>query len=151
MLQLRILCAIAAGGLAVSAASAAPTAGFQPNHTEELLAAAGFQAVPANTPERAAQLGSLDPHRLIAQPNGATFTYVYADPQGCQCLYMGDSQDVQAFEQLTSKERIAHEYANAAAARDTAAFDWDLWGPYPGWAWAGPVFIHGGFGGHRHH
>lgn len=141
MLTLAALLGMAAPALASDA--------FQPNRTEELLSAAGFQAVPANTPERAAQMAMLTPHKVLAQPNGASFTFVYADPKGCNCLYMGDSSDMQAYERLVSQERTSEGIANAEAIRAETLLDWPAWGPFGGWAWAGPVFIHGG--GHVGH
>jgi hypothetical protein len=87
---------------------------------EQLLTAAGFQAVPANTDARHQELVALPAGRLIAQPHGNGFTYVLADPRGCDCLYIGDA-----------------DYR-------LSAMNWNLWGPYRDWNWSGPIFIHGG-------
>jgi hypothetical protein len=55
-------------------------------HKEALLEDAGFKETPANTPERQALLTSLPARQIVARAYG---TYVYADPQVCNCLYVG--------------------------------------------------------------
>ena len=58
--------------------------------TGMLLEDAGFRMREANTPQKMAQLRKLTPHRLIArQKNGVPY-YLYADPDDCQCLFIGD-------------------------------------------------------------
>src|SRR4051812_43538760 len=56
---------------------------------EPALTAAGFEARPADTPEKLAMLRSLPPGRVLAQPQHGERRYVYADPAGCVCLYVG--------------------------------------------------------------
>lgn len=129
----------------------AQTRPVKPDRTERLLSAAGFEAIPANTPERAAELASLKPNRIVAQPNGGGFTYVYADPDGCNCLYMGDAADYSTYQKLALNQRIAQQNADAASDARFASFNWGLWGPYPRWGWAGPIFVHGGFHGGGEH
>ncbi len=44
----------------------------------------------ANTPQKMERLRSLTPHKLIArQKNGVPY-YLYADPDDCKCLFIGD-------------------------------------------------------------
>lgn len=57
------------------------------------LAAAGFTARPANTPERIAMLQRLPPNHFARLVRGSRITYVYADPLDCSCLYVGSQQD----------------------------------------------------------
>lgn len=101
--------------------------------TEQLLAAAGFQMEPADTPERQAELATLPPHQLLMQTlqvGGTPATgYVYADPDHCHCLFVGDAKAYQAFQQLAVQKRIADEYLQAAALNENAAFEWNHWGP----------------------
>jgi hypothetical protein len=61
----------------------------QVQNKEDMLAAAGFKAVPANTPQRQASLAKLPPHRFVHQMRNNTMIYVYADPTICDCLYVG--------------------------------------------------------------
>ena len=58
--------------------------------TENSLAQAGFQAVPANTPARQAALVKLQPHKFSMQVRDSKVQWVYADPTMCHCLYVGD-------------------------------------------------------------
>lgn len=138
--------ALAAAALPLGASAMAAKS---PSRTEQLLSAAGFDAVPANTPGRQAELASLPRHRLIAQPNGGSFTYVYADPSGCDCLYLGDADNYQEYQRLALKQRLAQQKADAADAYRFGSLNWDLWGPYAGWAWQGPIFVH--YGDHFGH
>jgi hypothetical protein len=57
-------------------------------HTENLLSAAGFRTVIANTPQRQQQLKVLPPNKVtLVQRNGQNY-YVYADPTNNQA-YVG--------------------------------------------------------------
>jgi hypothetical protein len=117
---------------------------------EQLLIAAGFQQVPANTPARQQELATLMPGRLVAQPNGAGFTYIMADPQGCGCLFLGDATDYQQYQSLTVQKKIAQQNADAARS---ASLNWNNWGPFDSWGWNGPHFVHfhGGHQGDGHY
>jgi hypothetical protein len=112
--------------------------------TEQMLTAAGFQIRPADTPEKQAQLATLPPHRLLTERNDASggpqLGYIYADPEGCHCAFVGDARAYQAFQQLAMQKRIADEHLRAAQMEQNAAMDWawgpGFWGPEP------PIIIH---------
>jgi hypothetical protein len=93
--------------------------------TEQLLAAAGFQAKPADTPEKLANLRAMPPRQLVSQAKEGKFVYSYADPDYCQCLYVGGPQEYSAYQRLAVKQEIAQEQLDAS-------MDWDMWGP---WLW----------------
>ena len=93
--------------------------------TEQFLAAAGFQAKPAETPEKLTNLRPMPPRKLVSQSKDGKFVYSYADPNYCQCLYAGGSTEYSAYQRLAIKKEIAQE-------RRDAAMDWDMWGP---WLW----------------
>jgi hypothetical protein len=93
--------------------------------TEQLLAAAGFQAKPADTPEKLANLRAMPPRQLVSQAKEGKFVYSYADPDYCQCLYVGGPQEYSAYQRLAVKKEIAQEQLDAS-------MDWDMWGP---WWW----------------
>jgi hypothetical protein len=58
--------------------------------TGMLLEDSGFKMREANTPQKMERLRSLTPHKLIArQKNGVPY-YLYADPDDCKCLFIGD-------------------------------------------------------------
>jgi hypothetical protein len=93
--------------------------------TEQLLAAVGFQAKPAETPEKLTNLRTMPPRQLVSQAKDGNMVYTYADPDYCQCLYVGGPKEYSAYQRLAVENKIAQE-------RLDAAMDWDMWGP---WLW----------------
>lgn len=100
------------------------------NH-EDLLAAAGFTARPANTPQRQLALQTLPADRMVRHQRGDRFVYLYADPVVCDCLYIGDQTAYGRYQQELLQRRIAQENIEAAQLNENAAWDWSFWGP--GW------------------
>ena len=93
--------------------------------TEQLLAAAGFQAKPAETPEKLTNLRTMPARQLVSQAKDGNSVYSYADPDYCQCLYVGGPTEYSAYQRLAMEKEIAQE-------RRDAAMDWNMWGP---WWW----------------
>lgn len=130
-----------AGGLALLAAGCvSPTAQVQ--NTEQMLAASGFAQQPAVTPAQRNQLLLMPAHQLMAKelPDHRGLGYVYADPDLCHCVWMGNAQNYQAFEQLAFQQHLADEQMQAAQLA-SEPFDWGPWGP-----WGPPVIVE-----HEHH
>jgi hypothetical protein len=102
--------------------------------TEQMLAAAGFQMVPADTIERHNQLELTPSHQLLtlATPPGSSspVAHVYADPDVCHCLWVGNPQNYQRFQQLAFQQQLAAERLQAAQLEASGPIDWDLWGPW---------------------
>jgi hypothetical protein len=94
--------------------------------TEQLLAAAGFQAKPADTPEKLADLRTMPLRELVSRSKDGNFVYTYADPDYCQCLYVGGPKEYSAYQRLAVEKKIAE-------AQREAAMDWEMWGPW--WWW----------------
>lgn len=129
---MRSLVVVLGAGLAVSACvSAAEIAQQQQN----LLAAAGFVAKPANTPERIAALHAMPPRQVLMQAHEGHFVYLYADPDFCRCLYVGDAQAYQRFRQEEFQLRLAGMRQQTALMYQSAAMNWGLWGPWPWGPW----------------
>lgn len=101
--------------------------------TEQILAAAGFKREPADTPKKQAQLAALPPHKLLnqqLQSGGMQATgYIYADPDVCHCVFIGDGKAYQTFAQLALQKKLADEYREATEMAENAAFSWDMWAP----------------------
>ena len=74
--------------------------------TEQLLAAAGFQAQRADTLEKLANLRTMPPRQLVSQSKDGKFVYSYADPDYCQCLYVGGPTEYAAYQRLAMEEKI---------------------------------------------
>jgi hypothetical protein len=96
---------------------------------EDLLAAAGFVAHPANTPQRLQELKTLTPNRFVRKPKGNGFLYVYADPLVCNCLYIGDQAAYGRYQQDVLNRNIANENQTTAELA-SEEWDWGGWG-YP--------------------
>jgi hypothetical protein len=94
--------------------------------TEQMLAAAGFHMEPATTPEARAELQTLKPRRLVARP-GPVPTWVYADPDVCNCLYVGDEYAYQRYQRLALQQELMDAQINAANTGARYGTPWPWW------------------------
>ena len=108
--------------VAMSACTAAVT------QKEDMLAAAGFTLLPANTVERSTALASLPPHKFIHQVKNGRVVFVYADPTICDCLYIGDQAAYDRYRANVFAKNLANEQAMTAQINE---MNWAPWGP--GW------------------
>lgn len=107
----------------------------QSREMDGMLAAAGFQVRPANTPEKLQQLKTLTPRVLLqTQRDGRPF-WVVADPTVCQCLYVGNEAAYQRYEQLKLRAEYANEQLMAAEMNEDASMNWSMWGPWGPWGY----------------
>jgi hypothetical protein len=97
---------------------------------EQLLSAAGFQMKLADSPQKIAHLQTLTSQKLVPHTRDGKLYYVYADPEFCKCLYVGDEAAYQKYQQLAIQQKLAQEQMNAAAMNENAAMNWGLWGPF---------------------
>jgi len=95
---------------------------------EDMLAAAGFTLVPANTPQRQASLSTLPPHKFVHQVRNNVVLYTYADPTICDCLYVGNQAAYDRYRQDVFVKHIADEQQMTAQINE---MNWGPWGP--GW------------------
>jgi len=107
-------------------AGCATIRGSEARSTEQLLAAAGFVMRPADTAERQQRLAARPPFRLESHTKDGTVVYTYADPDGCNCLYVGGPKEYSEYQRLRLHRHIAADEAWGAHVAD---MDWDLWGP----------------------
>src|SRR5262249_20770482 len=77
--------------------------------TENLLAAAGFQAKPADTPARVAKLASMPKEKLVARSKSGAYVYTYADPDDCHCLYVGGAKEYAEYRRLALQQQVSEE------------------------------------------
>jgi hypothetical protein len=92
----------------------------QTQNKENLLIAAGFRTVIANTPQRQQQLKTLPPNKVaLVQRNGKNY-YVYADPAHYQ-IYVGNPAQYQKYQQLRLANNLAQDQLEAAQQ--------NIWGP----------------------
>jgi hypothetical protein len=57
--------------------------------TGQLLISSGFNPIAATTPEMMARLRSFPANQFLLRNKGDRRFYVYADPSGCSCAYVG--------------------------------------------------------------
>ena len=73
--------------LLVQLYSGAP--GYAQQSTGQLLIASGFNPIAATTPHMVSRLMSFPPNQFQLRQKGGRPYYVYADPSGCTCAYVG--------------------------------------------------------------
>lgn len=103
---------------------------------EEVLAAAGFRQLPADTKARIDTLKSLPPDQISTVIRDGKTWYVFPDPdpEGCNCLYVGDEAQYAEAKRLAFEKKIADEQMMAAEAMQDATL-WGPVGPWGPWGW----------------
>lgn len=66
------------------------TSGYAQQTTGQLLISSGFNPIAATTPELVARLMAFPPNQFLLRKKGNRPYYVYADPSGCTCAYVGN-------------------------------------------------------------
>jgi hypothetical protein len=102
---------------------------------EDMMAAAGFKFVPANTPARQNSFKNLPPHKFSREIKNGQVFYVYPDPTVCVCLYVGSQQAYAKYQANVFQKNLADEQQMTANINSMNDWDWGPWGgyPYPGW------------------
>lgn len=109
------------------------------------LSRAGFVAHLANTTARYAMMNSLPPGYITYRPSSMGKVFLYSDPIGCGCVYMGSQRNLDNFIKMRvaeEQERANREKEvmgkislpqidemSAENRRDTALWDWSAWSP----------------------
>jgi hypothetical protein len=92
--------------------------------TEQVLAAAGFHMKEATTPQQLANLQAMTQRKIVIHEQDGQPRYVYADAEGCKCVYVGGEKNYDEYQRLTLKEEIAEQNLDAS-------MDWGAWGAWP--------------------
>jgi hypothetical protein len=69
---------------------ASGTSGYAQQTTGQLLISSGFNPIAATTPEMVARLMTFPANQFLLRKKGNRPYYVYADPSGCTCAYVGN-------------------------------------------------------------
>lgn len=88
-------------------------AAFEPDDSASMgqtLMSAGFEAVPAQTPEQIEALEKLEQHVLQPRDKDGKPMFVYADAEDCVCAYWGDKAAFERYQTLS--EQSAKEAEN---------------------------------------
>jgi len=116
--------------LMILAVCAAASACNPVQNKEDMLAAAGFTLVPANTPQRQASLSSLPPHKFVHQVRNNAVIFIYADPTICDCLYVGNQAAYDRYRQDVFAKNLANEQQMTAQINEAEEWgpEWTIWG-----------------------
>ncbi len=120
---MRVVAGLAISGLLVAVSACAPAV----QNKEDMLAAAGFTLVPANTPQRQASLASLPPHTFVHRVRNGQVVFTYADPTICDCLYVGKQAAYDRYRANVFAQNLANEQQTTAVMDQD--LDWGLWLP----------------------
>ena len=86
------------------------------NRMGNVLMESGFRALNADTPKRAQKLSEMTPLEVTAGTRKGKPAYWMADPYACQCLWVGNQKNYDAYRQLKSAEAAE---VNSAAVDQT--------------------------------
>jgi hypothetical protein len=129
--------------------AAAETGQQQAQDTETMLETAGFQSLPAATPQQKDRLKALPSQKIgFYIDRSGRANYWYADPDYCGCLFHGDEAAYQRYQQLKVDNQLSQRDRQAMQAQRYQAPA--LMGPFgppsPGFG-VGPGFgVAPGFG-----
>src|SRR5262245_26908502 len=96
---------------------------------EPLLIAAGFQKRVADTPQKLAHLQQLEPLKLVPHARKTSVYYVYADPNGCRCAYVGNEMAFEQYQGLVLKQNISDTKVSVTDVDENSMMGWGSWGP----------------------
>ena len=94
--------------------------------TEQLLTAAGFRVLPADTPQRQAKLAELKPYTIARQIKGNQVYYIYPDDQN-NFVMVGDQAAYSKYQNLVVQQQISDQNL-MAAQMETMPGMWGGWG-----------------------
>ncbi|PZM08096.1 hypothetical protein CPY51_30335 [Rhizobium tubonense] len=121
------LCYAVASAIALSACA---TTEDKVATKEDRLAAAGFIIGPANTPKRVAMLKRAPANKFLKSVHGDSVTYIYADPVGCKCLYVGSQAAYDQYQFASQQAKVANRNLLAAEIYSDSSWNWGDWGPW---------------------
>ena len=98
------------------------------NTNTDLLSAAGFRRLPADTPKKQELLKTLTPGKLtLITWKGKQF-YVQPDVPN-NLAFVGTPAEYQTYQQLRLAQQLSNENLMAAQMNQTAMMGWGAWGP----------------------
>ncbi len=103
--------------------------------TEGILAAAGFRIKLADTPDKLAHTQALTQHQIVPHQKDGEVYYVYADATTCKCVYWGNEEAYQRYQQFALQRELADEQRQAAQMNANASMNWGMWGMGPWWVY----------------
>lgn len=96
--------------------------------TEALLQEAGFQVRYADSAEHLQHVTALEQRSFVKKVRDGQPYYVYADAQGCKCLYYGTQAEYQQYRVLENDQEMAEgERLNDVINNANAEMYYSLW------------------------
>ena len=101
---------------------------------EKYLISAGFKKLFADTDEKLDHLKKMPQREIFNKEKEGTLYYVWADQKSCNCLYYGDENAFETYQQILLTLKLRTDAAaSAALERAGPAGNWGMWG-----TWRGP-------------
>jgi hypothetical protein len=97
---------------------------------ESHLRDAGFKIMLADRADRQQMLKALPADTITRLQQGGTAYYIYPDPDGCVCLYVGREAEYQRLQQLAVERAVSNQQL---MYNDMAADAQNGWGPMGPW------------------
>jgi hypothetical protein len=91
---------------------------------EPMLAAAGFRAHPADSPAKLQNLQAMTPLKVRFTTKNGKVHYWFADPVFCTCLYTGNQDAYEHYQQL----RLQQTEEQEAPAEEPIDINFGSWG-----------------------
>ena len=119
--------------LLIGSAILALTACSNVGEKRTLLAAAGFQTIPATTPAQIARLGAIKSSKVVPMTGKKGTVYVFAD-KAKNALIVGSPVQYQQYRSLKLKhQHVEEKLLDAQVNMDNA--DYNAWGDGANWGW----------------
>lgn len=133
--RLPVWIGIAVLAVLIGGCSATPEKTPDPFAAQMVLAQAGFKFKIAETPEEIAELKALPQKTIFQHPHEDQQWYVYADADGCGCLYYGDETNYQRLRKSVRDEKEAVRRGYVLEEKQRTAIEggmapqinWDRW------------------------
>lgn len=113
------------GAVAAATLLAACQTTTPPAPTGNLLTSAGFTMKVADTPARQAKLASVPAGKMIPRVVKGKTLYFFADPKGCNCVYVGDETAYQSYQQLGRNRSVPSDKMLMAEMKADNSWNFD--------------------------
>lgn len=116
--------------LIAACASFQETPAQKAQRIDQVLSAAGFHMVAADTPKKQELFASMPPltMRYYVAKDGKP-RYAFADPYECNCLYEGDEKAYQRYQNLRLQQKLVKEEERTAELNQDAAMQMNMYDP----------------------
>ncbi len=128
--MIRIARFVIIGIMAVALAGCAATGGGKAARMERNLLHVGFQMKLADTPEKMKRLKALPQREIFRYEKEGKIHFVYANAEGCECVYVGSENAYQRFVNLKRDKKLDQKNRVSREMRTVPSVDMQTWGPW---------------------